>query len=173
VSGLFLAVRYIQQLRAETVIEDAGIPVDALEALASPRLLVRGSGRSPFLRRIAYLWCGALLDMRFDTLLLPVLARVRDLEVPLDALLNRRNREFGWGLPDDFFPERLASGACLVMLDGIEEGPQRVQSTMAAYPLCRFIVSSGADGGDAGAGESGFDFGGPQARCIVIHGERV
>jgi hypothetical protein len=149
---LFLAARYIEQLRAETVIEDAAIPAAAVEALASPRLLVRGSGGSRFLRRIAYLWCGAL-------------------EIPLDALLNRRNREFGWGLPEDFFPERLASGACLVMLDGIEEGPQNAVATMTAYPLCRYIVSSGADSRDAGAGESRFDFGGPQSCCIVIHGE--
>ena len=168
---MFLAARYIEQLRAETVIEDAAIPAAAAEALASPRLLVRGHGGSRFLRRIAYLWCGALLDTRFDTLLLPVLVRVRDLEIPLDALLNRRNREFGWGLPEDFFPERLASGACLVMLDGIEEDPQNVVATMTAYPLCRYIVSSGADSRDAGAGESRFDFGGPQSCCIVIHGE--
>ena len=170
---MFLAARYIQHLREETVTEDAAIPADAVEALASPRLVVRGSGRSRFLRRIAYLWCGAVLDTRVDTLLLPVLLQVRDLAVPLDALLNRRNREFDWGLPGGFFPERLSSGACLVMLDGFEEGPRDVEGLIAAYPRCRYIVASGADGGNAGTGESGFHLGGAQARCVVIHGEGV
>jgi hypothetical protein len=170
---LFLAARYIRHLRAETVTEDAAVPADAVEALASPRLVVRGGGRSQFLRRIAYLWCGALLDTRVDTLLLPVLLQVRDLAVPLEALLNRRNFEFDWGLPDGFFPERLSSGACLVMLDGLEEGPLAVENSIAAYPLCRYIVASGADSRNAGSGEGGFHLGGAEACCVVIHGEGV
>ena len=170
---MFLAARYIRHLRAETVTEDTAIPDDAVEALASPRLVVRGSGRSPFLRRIAYLWCGALLDTRVDTLLLPVLLQVRDLAVPLEALLHRRNCELDWSLPAGFFLERLSSGACLVMLDGLEQGPRDVDSVIAAYPRCRYIVASGADGRNAGSGESGFHLGGTQARSVVIHGEGV
>jgi hypothetical protein len=170
---LFLAARYIEQLRAQTRIDDAPIHGEAVEALASPRLLVRGRDASEFLRRIGYLWCGAMLDTRVDTLLLPVLARVAELEVPLPALLRRRSLEFGWGLPDDFFEERLASGACLVLLDGLEAGPGRVAGAVAAYPLNRYIVASGADCRDSGAGEDRFDFGGLEARCVVIDGEAV
>lgn len=170
---MFLAARYIEQLRAATVIEDAPIPDAALEALESPRLLVLGSGASRFLRRIAYLWCGALLDTRSDTLLLPVMANVRDLGTRLGDLLASRNREWKWGLPDGFFPERLESGACLVLLDGLEARPQKVTDTVADYPRCRYIVASGANDRNAGAGEGGFHFGGPQTRCIVIDGKGV
>ncbi len=170
---MFLAARYIEQLRAETRIPDAPIPAEAVDALASPRLLVRGRGASQFLRRMAYLWCGALLDTRVDMLLLPVLARLSELKVPLAAWLRRRNRECCWGLPEGFFEERLASGACLVLLDGLEAGPARVAGAVASYPLNRYIVASGADGRDAGAGEDRFDFGGFESRCVVIDGEAV
>ncbi len=170
---MFLLERYALQLRAETLAEDAPIPEDALDALASTRLLVSGAGASWLLRRIAYLWCGALLDTRCSTLLLPVMARVREMDTALPDLLGRRNRECGWGLEDQFFTERLESGACLVLLEGLEDGPRRVLDAMETYPRCRYLVTSGADDRDAGSGEDRFDFGGPQTRRVVIHRQTV
>ena len=169
----FRLERYALQLRAETSSEDAPIPEDALEALASTRLLVSGKGAGWFLRRIAYLWCGALLDTRCNTLLLPVMAQVREMDTALAELLGRRNRECGWGLEEEFFTERLESGACLVLLEGLEDGPRRVRGALESYPRCRYLVASGADDGDAGSGEDRFDFGGPQASRVVIHRQGV
>jgi hypothetical protein len=92
---------------------------------------IRGNRVSrPMLHRIAHLWALALLDDRFDTLLLPVLAT----ESPLLDHLDRENRAAGWGLPRDFFQERLDSGACLLLIDGPE-------AEAAAWPRNRcFLV---------------------------------
>ena len=114
-----------------------------------------------------------MLDTRVDSLLLPVLAQVAGTRGSPGCVAGRRNKECGWGLPDGFFEERLVSGACLVLLDGLAAGPGRVTGAVASYPLNRYIVASGADGRDAGAGEDRFDFGGFESRCVVIDGESV
>lgn len=156
-----------------TVSEDTSIPDDVVEALSERRLLLLG-GRGPLLlRSLAYLWCGALLDTRCDTLLLPVLVRARDLKIPLDALLELRNAECNWALPAGFFRERLTSGACLVLLHEDDESAPRGCDLMSAFPLCRYIVASGADDGNTGSSECRFDFGGAQTRCVVVDRKSV
>ena len=65
------------------------------------------------LHRIAHLWALGLLDDRFDTLLLPVLATSAELLERLEA----DNRERG-GCSREFFQERLESRACLLLIDG-------------------------------------------------------
>ena len=68
------------------------------------------------LHRIAHLWALALLDDGFDELLLPVLAT----DTPLLDALDAQSRERGWGLDREFFGERLESGACLLLIDGVQ-----------------------------------------------------
>jgi hypothetical protein len=68
------------------------------------------------LHRMAHLWALALLDARFDELLLPVLAT----ESPILDALDRESRERAWGLSREFFEERLQSGACLLLIDGAD-----------------------------------------------------
>jgi len=100
----FRLTRYLTDLRNRTAwapdcaIEDAGGPCVA-------RVM---------LHRIAHLWALALLDDRFETLLLPVLVTSGDL---LDRL-ETDNRERGWGLSREYFRERLESRACLLLIDG-------------------------------------------------------
>ncbi len=100
----FRLERYLADLRDRT----AWAPDCPLEEIAGAIV-----GRAP-LHRIAHLWALALLDDRFDTLLLPVLATSPGV---LDVLA-AENRERGWGLSREFFRERLESGACLLLIDG-------------------------------------------------------
>jgi hypothetical protein len=94
--SLFALEPYLLDLRDRTAWAP-DLPIEDYPDLEVPR---------PVLYRIAHLWTLALLDDRFDTLLLPVLvtkAPVLD-NAPL--------------LPRPFLEERLQSGACLLFLDG-------------------------------------------------------
>jgi len=96
----FALERYLAGLRDRT----AWAPDCAIEDYEGPRL------PRPVLYRIAHLWALALLDDRFETLLLPVLVTGS----PLLDVLEREHPS----LPRSFFVERLTSGACLLFIDG-------------------------------------------------------
>jgi hypothetical protein len=100
----FRLERYLADLRDRT----AWAPDCPIEEADGPRV-----GRAT-LHRIGHLWALALLDDRFDALLLPVLATSPHV---LDSL-ESENRERGWELSRDFFQERLQSRACLLLIDG-------------------------------------------------------
>jgi hypothetical protein len=100
----FLLEHYLEDLRDRT----AWAPDIPIEDLAGPRY------PRAALHRIAHLWTLALLDDRFDTLLLPILVTAS----PLLENLESENHARGWSLPPDFFRERLESGACLLFVDG-------------------------------------------------------
>ena len=100
----FRLERYLADLRDQT----AWAPDCPLEHTES-RYLTR-----PALYRVAHLWALGLLDDRFETLLLPVLATSADL---LDRL-ESESRKRDWKLSREFFLERLQSGACLLLIDG-------------------------------------------------------
>jgi hypothetical protein len=76
---------------------------------------------------VAYLWACGVLDVRADCLLIPVLATEAD--SPLLPSLERRNVECGWGLPPNYFRDRLEYGGCLLLIDGAPE-------VAAQYPRC-------------------------------------
>jgi len=81
-------------------------------------------------RELAWLWACAALDVRCDSILIPILVLPEDL--PLAETLERRNGERGWGLPPDYFRERLERGGCLLVLDG----GARIADQ---YPRCRIV----------------------------------
>lgn len=103
---VFLLERYLTDLRERT----AWAPDSAIEDMG-----LRVSRAA--LYRIGHLWALGLLDCRFETLLLPVLAT----ESPVLDALERESGARGWGLSRDFFEERLRSGACLLFFDGADE----------------------------------------------------
>jgi hypothetical protein len=100
----FTAERYLLDLRDRT----AGAPPD------TPR-------------ELAWLWASAALDVRSDTILIPILVTPADL--PLLETLDRLNRDRAWQLPPDYFASRLARGGCILILDS---APQFA----APYPRC-------------------------------------
>jgi hypothetical protein len=103
----FAAERYLRDLRDRT----AGAPPD------TPR-------------ELAWLWSCAALDVRSDSILIPVLVTPSDL--PLVKSLDRLNRDRTWELPPDYFPSRLARGGCLLILESV---PQ----VAALYPRCPIL----------------------------------
>jgi hypothetical protein len=102
----FALQRYLEDLRDRTAWAP-DYPLEHCRGEVVPR---------EALHRIAHLWSLALLDDRFEELLLPVLVS----ELPLLDHLDRQNGERGWSLSREFFEERLASGACLLLLDGLD-----------------------------------------------------
>jgi hypothetical protein len=69
----------------------------------------------------------------------------------LSRFLSSRNAMYGWGLSETFFSGRLADGSAIVLLDGLDEAPDRVEREKAArlfekatefYKGCRFVVTT-------------------------------
>jgi len=100
----FTAERYLLDLRDRT----AGAPP------ATPR-------------ELAWLWACAALDVRSDTILIPVLVTPADL--PLLETLDRLNCDRAWKLPPDYFASRLDRGGCILILDSALE-------LATLYPRC-------------------------------------
>jgi hypothetical protein len=92
----FQAERYLVELRDRT----AGAPPD------TPR-------------ELAWLWACAALDVRSDSILIPVLVTAEDF--PLVETLARRNGEREWHLPPEYFAVRLSRGGCLLIVDSVSQ----------------------------------------------------
>jgi len=125
----------------------------ALEQTLSQRRAVLigdpGSGKSTFLRRVAFELCRVLRgtrpadappflpenDRRF-----PILIAVSDFAKLLEAdrppkppdapgwipyFLGCQSEEYRWGLDEAFFRRKLDEGGCLLMVDGLDEAPKR------------------------------------------------
>ena len=149
-------------------------PVELEEALAHQRLVIvgdPGSGKTTFLRHVAFLWCRGLLDAGTGPqLLFPIYIRIPELvehiqhcrrqarrpaaqDSPawLIDFLHTRNQEMNWGLRPDFFREILSGGSGIVLLDGLDEAPGKRERESAArlfenateaYRKCRFVVTT-------------------------------
>ncbi|MBZ5622073.1 MAG: SUMF1/EgtB/PvdO family nonheme iron enzyme [Acidobacteriia bacterium] len=148
-------------------------PVDLEEALTRRRLVIvgdPGAGKTTFLRHVAYLWTSALLDAKADTLLFPIFIRISELvehilhcreqshrpsapDSPawLIDFLNTRSDELNWGLRADFFREKLVSGSSILLLDGLDEAPGKIErdsvarlfeNATGAWRTCRFVVTT-------------------------------
>ena len=69
----------------------------------------------------------------------------------IGQFLATRNTTFGWGLDRDYFIEKLDSGEAVVMLDGLDEAPERqrrehasrlFEHATAEYKKSRFVVTT-------------------------------
>ena len=117
--------------------------------LSQPRVVLNGdpgSGKSTFLRRVAFELCRSIRGTRpanavpflpADDRRFPVLIRVVDLAKLLAAdqspkpgdaprwipyFLGRQGAEYRWGADEAFFERQLDAGNCLVMMDALGEG---------------------------------------------------
>ena len=159
-------------------------PVQLHEALTNKRLVIvgdPGSGKTTFLRRIAFALCqttlGEVPDAAESRLGIrdkpfPVFIRIakllqhmqnareaglRDAPTTDDApawlphFLTTSNKDANSGLSESFFKNKLQDGACILLLDGLDEAPnRRDRETVArlferatqAYENCRFVVTT-------------------------------
>ena len=148
----------------------------ALEQVLSHRKVVivgdPGSGKSTFLRRVAFELCrntrgtrpeGSTPFLKPDDRRFPILIRVADLAKLLAAkstkpseapgwipyFLGKQSGEYKWGASEEFFQGKLDEGGCLVMMDGLDEAPERrmreriarlFENATRAFPKCDFLV---------------------------------
>lgn len=183
------------------------------EALSSPKLVIvgdPGSGKTTFLKRIAFALTDAVLRERiaaaasepveggdgiqsfFSRLAkvfqptgknrsrlgktphqpFPILIRVADLSEHVRKRLDRhdypgpstshapswiwdfmdaQNQEMNWGLSGGFFREQMEGGSAVLLIDGLDEAPNKLErQSMArllehatqAYQGCRFVVTT-------------------------------
>ena len=159
-------------------------PVQLHEALTNKRLVIvgdPGSGKTTFLRRIAFALCETTLDEVPDAAEsrlgirgqpFPVFVRIAELlqhmrnarkaglrdaptidDAPawLPHFLTTANKDSNWGLSESFFKSKLQDGACILLLDGLDEAPNRrdreivarlVEKATQAYEKCRFVVTT-------------------------------
>jgi hypothetical protein len=150
-----------------------------LESALSQRRLVivgdPGSGKSTFLRRVAFELCRTLRGTRPEKAApflaendtrFPILIRIGDLAKLLATdkspkaadspdwipyFLGKQSDENKWGLKEEFFRRKLESGDCLVMLDGLDEAPERrlrerisrvLEKSARAFEKCSFLVTT-------------------------------
>lgn len=83
----------------------------------------------------------------------------------ITRFLATRNTTFGWGLGPAYFLEKLNSGDAVVMLDGLDEAPERhrrehasrlFENATTEYENCRFIVTTRPQSYVGGALLAGF-----------------
>jgi formylglycine-generating enzyme required for sulfatase activity len=125
-----------------------------------------GSGKSTFLRRVAFELCkdwaeGAPLPVRIEAAVLSNFIAQKPgpadpagpewIPLFLGADCDEKNR----GLSADYFRARLRAGGCHVLVDGLDETPDEpsrerlaklIRAAAAAFDRCRFVVTSRPEG---------------------------
>jgi hypothetical protein len=141
------------------------------EALTAKRLVITGdpgSGKTTFLRRIAQECCSPSGDLKLPDSAFPVFIRIGELEEHITSCIERK--QLGapaisedpewilhflecrkWDLDGDYFDAKLHEEQTMVLLDGLDEAPdRRIRERMARlfenatqrYPECRFVVTT-------------------------------
>ena len=162
-----------------TISGDGRDTVPLEEALRHTRLVIvgdPGSGKTTFLRRTGFELCRKLLGEAAANALplpftgFPLFVRIAELEEHIEKCQRRdgvppaksspmwlahflmtRSQEYEWDLNGEFFEEKLREKDTVVLLDGLDEAPNRIrredmarlfENATAAYGQCRFVVTT-------------------------------
>lgn len=143
-------------------------PLRLEEALANPLLVISGnagSGKTTFLRRLAYELAGGAVkpeqSLRLKEWLFPLLVRIGDLEQHITSdfqspdwiarYFSKKSKEYNWDLSQEFFAEKLRGGNALLLIDGLDEATKSnrradfarmIENVRAACPQCRIVVTT-------------------------------
>jgi hypothetical protein len=133
---------YLRQLRRRTgaphvplrMRAPSGELVDLEAAREHPRVVVtgpRGSGKSAFLRYVAFQLCCGMENTHTETLLLPVLLSAPELaaHAGLVEFLAARDAEQAWGLGGGYLGSRLSDGSVMVLADDVDAAAAPLQVT--------------------------------------------
>jgi formylglycine-generating enzyme required for sulfatase activity len=158
----------------EQTLEDVLAKHDRLVVVGDP-----GVGKTTFLRRLAFALCQhqlgevpavSALARQLADRPLPILVKAHELarhlkDPPADPappknedapawlphFLGVQSQENVWGLDANYFMQQLREGGCTVLLDGLDEAPDRqvrervsrwIEAATTAFEGCRFVVTS-------------------------------
>lgn len=176
----------IQDLYIPLTTAGGGRNVPLEDALKRRRVVIvgdPGSGKTTFLRRLAFEACGATGKLAMSEVGFPILIRISQLEEHIANCTGRKHEGIPtfqespdwlphflaaqkYGLNADFFDKKMHEEQTIVLLDGLDEVPdtrsrERIarlfEKAIAHYRECRFVVTTrpGAYQGMATLG--GFD----------------
>ncbi len=150
---------YLRRLHEQTAgARDAPIPLAAYDALRHQRLLITGdagSGKTTFLRHLAFLFVRGIEDTRIDSVPFPILVSLPELGSGDDSprrlidFLHARNLELGWGFRDDYLAHKLSRGLAVLLLDDLGQAPSAarlIEKAVCEFPYSRLVVTSRPDG---------------------------
>jgi predicted NACHT family NTPase len=148
-----------------------GEPVLLERELENRRLIIEGeagSGKTTFVRRIAWALCreGEEKELRLPFQGFPLFIRIRELDAHITATLDRHQTgptlptdrmwithylaSRGWGLDEEFFEEKLRGPENVLLLDGLDEAANatrradivRLIADAATANGCRCVVTT-------------------------------